>query len=111
MDLGVLVRESDLDHGVVLLRAEDDPNGRRFPVAALEAVAEGASIPYQFKLPTYGGTDAGAIHLTRGGVLAGVISVPCRYIHSPISTLRLDDLENTIRLVTALVEALPDAVF
>jgi len=79
-------------------------------VAALEAVAEGASIPYQYKLPTYGGTDAGAIHLTRGGVLAGVISVPCRYIHSPISTLRIDDLENTIRLATAVVDALPDAV-
>ena len=80
-------------------------------VAALETVAENASIPYQHKLPTYGGTDAGAIHLTRGGVLAGVISVPCRYIHSPISTLRLDDLENTIQLTTALVDALPDAIF
>jgi len=80
-------------------------------VATLEAVAEGASIPYQYKLPTYGGTDAGAIHLTRGGVPAGVISVPCRYIHSPISTLRLDDLEHTIRLTVALVEALPNAFF
>ncbi len=80
-------------------------------VAALETVAENAGIPYQYKLPTYGGTDAGAIHLTRGGVLAGVISVPCRYIHSPISTLRLGDLENTIRLTTALVDALPEAVF
>ncbi len=80
-------------------------------VAVLEAVAEKASIPYQYKLPTYGGTDAGAIHLTRGGVLAGVISVPCRYIHSPISTLRVEDLENTIALTTALVDALPEAVF
>ena len=80
-------------------------------VVALETVAESAGIPYQHKLPTYGGTDAGAIHLTRGGVLAGVISVPCRYIHSPISTLRLDDLENTIRLTTALVDELPEAVF
>jgi len=80
-------------------------------IAALEAVAESHSIPYQYKLPTYGGTDAGAIHLTRGGVLAGVISVPCRYIHSPISTLRLDDLERTIGLTTAFVDALPDAIF
>jgi len=80
-------------------------------IAALEKVAEDASVPYQYKLPTYGGTDAGAIHLTRGGVLAGVISVPCRYIHSPISTLRLDDLENTIRLTTAMVDALPGAIF
>ena len=72
-----------------------------------ETAAEAAAIPYQYKLPTYGGTDAGAIHLTRGGVLAGVISVPCRYIHSPISTLRLNDLEHTIRLVSDVVQALP----
>jgi len=83
----------------------------RHLIAAIESVAEAASIPYQYKLPTYGGTDAGAIHLTRGGVLAGVVSVPCRYIHSPISTLRVDDLEQTIRLTTAFVDALPDAVF
>ena len=77
----------------------------------LESVAEAAAIPYQYKLPTYGGTDAGAIHLTRGGVLAGVVSVPCRYIHSPISTLRLIDLEHTIRLVSDAVKALPGDLF
>jgi endoglucanase len=50
-----------------------------------------------------GGTDAGAIHLSGRGVLAGVVSVPCRYIHSPFSILRLDDLEHAIRLTTAFV--------
>jgi putative aminopeptidase FrvX len=80
-------------------------------IAALEAAAEAESIPYQYKLPTYGGTDAGAIHLTRGGVLAGVVSVPCRFIHSPISTLRLNDYENTVRLMTRFVQSLPSAVF
>jgi len=79
-------------------------------VEALEqaAVTEEATIPYQYKLPTYGGTDAGAIHLSRAGVLTGVVSVPCRFIHSPTSTLRLNDLENTIRLVARFIEALPD---
>jgi endoglucanase len=76
----------------------------------IEGVADAGAIPYQYKLPTYGGTDAGAIHLTRGGVLSGVISVPCRYIHSPISTLRLNDLEHTIRLVTDVTRALPGDV-
>jgi putative aminopeptidase FrvX len=79
-------------------------------VRALERVAEGASIPYQYKLPTYGGTDAGAIHLTRGGVLAGIVSVPCRFIHSPVSTLRLNDFENTIRLLTDFIPTLPESV-
>jgi len=80
-------------------------------VKALEAAADAAAIPYQYKLPTYGGCDAGAIHLTRGGVLAGVLSVPCRFIHSPISTLRLNDYENTVRLLTGFIQTLPDSVF
>jgi len=77
---------------------------------AMESIAEAKGIPYQYKLPTYGGTDAGAIHLTRGGVLSGIVSVPCRYIHSPISTLRLADFELTSRFVTELVKNLPQAV-
>jgi len=79
-------------------------------VEGLEKAAEEESIPYQYKLPTYGGTDAGAIHLTRGGVPSGVVSVPCRYIHSPISTLRLNDLENTVRLVTKFIRDLPNLI-
>lgn len=77
---------------------------------AMEAIADAAGIPYQYKLPTYGGTDAGAIHLSRGGCLAGIVSVPCRYIHSPISTLRLADFELTSQYVTELVKQLPEAV-
>jgi endoglucanase len=80
-------------------------------IRALEAAAEADAIPYQYKLPTYGGSDAGAIHLTRGGVLAGIVSVPCRFIHSPISTLRLNDYQNTVRLMSRFVRSLPDSVF
>ncbi len=72
-------------------------------VQFLEQLADEEEVAYQYKLPAYGGTDAGAIHLARGGVLAGVISVPCRYIHSPVSVLRLSDLESTIMLVTAFL--------
>lgn len=72
-------------------------------VRFLERVAEEEGIPYQHKLPLYGGTDAGAIHLERGGVLAGVVSVPCRYIHSPVSTLRPSDLAHTVSLVVAFL--------
>lgn len=72
-------------------------------VAALEAIAEKLKIPYQYKLPVYGGTDAGAIHTARGGILAGVLSVPCRYIHSQFSLLRLDDFEQTVTLTAEFV--------
>ncbi len=73
-------------------------------VQKMADIAKSEKIPYQFKVPPFGSTDAGAIHQSRGGVLAGVISTPCRYIHSPFSILRLDDLENTIKLATAFVK-------
>jgi endoglucanase len=63
------------------------------------AAAEGIAI--QYKTPGLGGTDSGAIHLTRAGVPATVVSVPCRYIHSPASILNRNDLEQTVRLVAA----------
>jgi putative aminopeptidase FrvX len=76
-------------------------------VQALERVAEEHRIPFQYKRPLYGGTDAGAIHTSGGGVLAGSVSVPCRYIHAPLSFLRLSDVEETTRLVTAFVLEAP----
>jgi len=79
-------------------------------VRALEAAADAGSIQYQYKLPTYGGNDAGAIHLTRSGVLAGTVAVPCRFIHSPTTTMRLNDYENTVRLVLEFVKSLPGSV-
>ncbi len=63
------------------------------------AAAEGIAI--QYKEPALGGTDSGAIHLTRAGVPAVTVAVPCRYIHSPASILNLNDLTNTVRLVAA----------
>ena len=53
-----------------------------------------------------GGTDAGAIHLAREGVPAIAVSVPTRYIHSPVSLLSLDDLENEIKLLKAALNKL-----
>lgn len=76
-------------------------------VRALEQVAEANDIPYQHKRPGYGGTDAGAIHISGAGVLAGAVSVPCRYIHSPLSLLRLSDFDAVVRLVTAFVREVP----
>ncbi|MFX1278494.1 MAG: M42 family metallopeptidase [Promethearchaeota archaeon] len=65
--------------------------------------AEIEKINYQIKKPRYGGTDAGKIHVSRKGVPSSVVSVPCRYIHSPTSLLKLQDLYETIRLVDAFL--------
>ena len=61
-------------------------------------------IAYQIKKPMYGLTDAGKIQLTREGVPSSVVSVPCRYIHSATSLLKLDDITNTVRILEAFVK-------
>jgi putative aminopeptidase FrvX len=68
--------------------------------------AEALKIPYQFKQPGIGGTDGGAVHLSRGGVPTAGVSVPCRYIHSPAAILNKRDYQNTIKLVRGALERL-----
>lgn len=68
-------------------------------VGLLVNTAEKKGIPYQFKQPGLGGTDAGAIHLSREGVPATVVSVPSRNIHSPVCLLSLNDLDSTLHLM------------
>jgi putative aminopeptidase FrvX len=69
----------------------------------LVKTAKKKSIPFQFKKVPVGGTDAGAIHLTRAGVPSGTIAVPCRYIHGPASIIHIEDLRNTTKLVIEFV--------
>jgi putative aminopeptidase FrvX len=62
-------------------------------------------IPFQFKKVPVGGTDAGAIHLTKAGVPSGTVAVPCRYIHGPAAIAHVDDLKNTVTLVTEFIRS------
>jgi endoglucanase len=79
-------------------------------VRHLLATAESMGIPCQVKQPAIGGTDAGAIHLSRGGVPTVTVAVPCRYIHSPAGILDLGDLERTVALVREALLRLPEAL-
>jgi tetrahedral aminopeptidase len=63
--------------------------------------AEAEGIPMQYRAPGFGGTDSGAIHLSRAGVPSIQAGIPCRYIHGPASILNMNDLTNTVRLVGA----------
>jgi endoglucanase len=51
-------------------------------------------------------TDADAIHVSRAGVPTGVVSIPVRYMHSPVELCSLDDLEAVISLVSAFARRL-----
>ena len=74
-------------------------------VARLEALAKEGNIPAQRDILRAGGTDAGAIHITRAGVMTGGISVPCRYIHTPVEMADLSDAEHCVKLAAAFARS------
>jgi endoglucanase len=89
----VLTRGSTLDPAVFELLYE---------------TAEAEKIPFTVSASARStGTDADAIHLSRTGVPTGVISIPLRYMHSPVEMVQLDDVENTARLIAAFAQRLP----
>jgi endoglucanase len=77
-------------------------------VDLLVRTAEKLAIPYQFRRFTAAGTDAGKISQAHAGIMTGVVSVPCRYIHSPSSIINLDDWQNTLRLVKGIMNAIAE---
>jgi endoglucanase len=70
----------------------------------LKGAAEENKIAYQLEVGTGGTTDASAIHLTKEGIPTGVISLPTRYIHTPVGVLSLNDLEKGAELIARAVE-------
>ncbi len=67
----------------------------------LIAIAKEEKIPYQMEVLQGGGTDAGAIHTSAGGILTGGVSIPSRYVHSAAEMIDKRDLEGAIRLIAA----------
>jgi len=65
--------------------------------------AKQAGIPYQLEVLEAGGTDGRAIQLTRAGVPTGCLSIPCRYIHSPSEMVDKHDVQNSVKLLVALL--------
>ncbi len=61
-------------------------------------------IPYQWEVLENGATDAGAIQLTKGGIPAGVLSIPTRHVHTPSEIVQREDIEATLELLLALLE-------
>ncbi len=68
-------------------------------VRDLLAAGERAGVKTQREVLPFGGTDASAIQLSRGGVIAGTVSIPCRYVHSACEVIDLRDVEAARRLL------------
>jgi putative aminopeptidase FrvX len=76
----------------------------------LAKTAEAKGIPFQYRQPGGGGTDAGAIHKQLAGIPAVSVSVPHRYTHSACSISRLEDWKNTMVLLHAALKSMTPAL-
>ena len=65
--------------------------------------AEKLGLPYQLEILEGGSTDARAMQLTRAGVPAGCLSIPCRYVHSPSEMVDYGDVQEAVKLLVELV--------
>lgn len=74
-------------------------------VEKLMELAQAQGIKAQRDVIRAGGTDAGAIHLTRGGVYTGGVSIPCRYTHTPTELVDKDDIKACADLIAAFAQA------
>jgi len=91
----------------------DGPVLRRGPahnpklLSLIEKAAAKAKIKTQLQPDARGAnTDAYAIQMTRAGVAAGLVSIPNRYMHSPVETIALRDAENAVKLLSELIASL-----
>lgn len=71
----------------------------------LVETAKQNNIPYQLEILECGGTDAGTMHLARGGIVTGAVSIPTRYIHTVSEMADIGDIENTIDLLDCVIKA------
>ena len=81
-------------------------NRELYKLAFDTAAANG--IPCQTKSVVAGGNDAGAIHVSRGGVRTAAISLPCRYLHSPSCVIAESDLDSAYELTVKLCERIQE---
>ena len=103
IELGAITRHP-LDSGPVIARGTS-----LHPVVFehLYEAAEAESIPYTLESLGKGtGTDADGIHLSRAGIPTGLVSIPCRYMHSPIEMVSLADIDAAARLIAAFAKRL-----
>lgn len=84
MDRGIIVPKKLVDH--------------------LVSLCEKNKIPFQKEILTMGATDAMAIQQTKGGITAGTISIPARYVHSSTEVCDLNDVDASIKLCTKIAE-------
>lgn len=97
---GLVERNLKLGAGPCIKAKDGSLVGTPWLNNALYDAADRADIPYQVEVLRGAGTDAGAISLTRSGVPSSAISVACRYVHTPSEIVNVNDVKQSIKLLT-----------
>ncbi|MGI6777760.1 MAG: M42 family metallopeptidase [Acetivibrionales bacterium] len=95
-----------LGNGAVLTIMDRTSVADKSLVDYIYKVALKNRIPVQFKRTATGGNDAGRINVSRSGVKVASISVPCRYIHSPVSVMNKNDYTSCRNLLKEVLNEL-----
>jgi putative aminopeptidase FrvX len=99
---GIDIKEAgkhELGSGPVITRGSTI-NERLFEL--LHETAEAEKIPFTIEASSRAtGTDADAVHLSRGGVPTALVSIPIRYMHSPVELVQLEDVHACAKLIAA----------
>lgn len=83
------------------------PNMTRWMTERMIAKAREHSIPYQLEIMSgHTGTNGWEMQISREGVATSVLSLPLKYMHTPVETLSLADMEGVAQLLAAFVENL-----
>jgi endoglucanase len=118
--------DADLGLAVDVTSTGDTPNGLRMEVSLgggpaikvrdsgmvadprikdlLVTRATEAGLPSQLEILERGSTDAAAIQIARGGIPAGCVSVPARYIHTPSEVVDYRDVQASVKLLLELLQ-------
>src|SRR5208337_3393571 len=109
---GIEMKDAPVEMGKGPVITIVDSSGRglianRNVVKWLKEAADNNSIPVQLEVGSGGTTDATAIHLTKGGIPSTTVSIPSRYIHSPVEVLDIRDIEAGVRLLVAALKQKP----
>jgi putative aminopeptidase FrvX len=99
---GIDIKEAgkhELGSGPVISRGSTLNNG---VFELLHDAGEAEKIPFTVEATGRAtGTDADAVHISRGGVPTGLVSIPIRYMHSPVELVQIEDVQACARLIAA----------
>lgn len=98
--------DTKLGNGVALSVKDGSVIAHRGLFDYVEDIAKKHNIKYTYDFLSAGGTDSGEIHKQFDGIINMTISLPCRYFHSHVSLINIDDFDNAINLLVEVIDSI-----